>query len=78
MFLDGNPNEYDYDEYYGTTLAEDRKALIEDFEHLYFIATGIVLCAISNWQAAFIAALATVFIRDVMRTCERKAKVKKK
>ena len=49
MTLDNYPDEYDEDEYYGTSITEDRKAFKEDLEHLYFLCTGILLCAISNW-----------------------------
>lgn len=68
MFLD----DYDYDEYYGTTLAEDRKSFFEDIEHLYFIGVGVLMCAISNWYAAALAAVATVAVRSLMRGWGRK------
>lgn len=68
MFID----EYDYDEYYGTTLAEDRKAFFEDLGHLYFIGVGIAMCAISNWWAAIVGAVATVAVRSLMRGWGRK------
>lgn len=64
--------DYDFDEYYGTTLAEDRKALKEDIEHLYFIGVGILMCALSDWRAAIIGAVATVGVRDFLRSLERR------
>lgn len=66
---------YDYDEYYGTSLAEDRKALAEDLEHLYFTGVGILITTISpNWQTAVIAATLTVGCRDFLRWCARRKK----
>ena len=72
MTLDNYPDEYDEDEYYGTSITEDRKAFKEDLEHLYFLCTGILLCAISNWQAAVLAAVLTVAVRDIWRHFGRK------
>lgn len=65
-------DEYDFDEYYGTTLAEDRKALAEDLEHLYFSGIGILTCALSGWKAAVFAGIFTVVLRDFIRGCRRK------
>lgn len=70
MYLDS----YDYDEYYGTTLAEDRKKLMEDIGHLYFIGVGVLMTSISDPFAALLAAVATVFVRDWMRRAERRVR----
>lgn len=70
-----NTSDYDEDELYGTSLAEDRKALAEDLEHLYFTAVGILIATISpNWQTAAIAAVLTVGCRDFIRWCDRRKK----
>ena len=65
---------YDYDEYYGTTLKEDHKALIEDCGHLYFTVLGIIMCWLSGPGMAVLAALVTLLARDWWRGYKRKHK----
>lgn len=56
--------------------AKDEEKLLEDIEHLYFCGVGILTCALSNWQAAAIAAVATVIVRQGLRTLERRKRFK--
>lgn len=44
----------------------------EDLEHLYFTCVGILICAISSWQAALFAAILTVACRASLRYLDRR------
>lgn len=72
--MDPKNPDYDFDELYGTSLAEDRKALAEDVEHYFFICTGILMCAVSNWMAAAFGGFVVVLLRDFFRFLKRRGK----
>lgn len=50
--------------------------LMEDIEHLYFCGVGILTCAISNWKAAFAAAVLTAGVREFLRYLQRRKEIK--
>lgn len=70
--MDPKNPDYDFDELYGSTLAEDCKKLAEDVEHYFFICTGILMCALSDWFSAALAGFLVVMLRDFFRFLERR------
>lgn len=44
-----------------------KTTLVEDLDHFYFICTGILMCAISTWWLAALAALVVVGLRSWFR-----------
>lgn len=65
-------DNYDYDEYYGTSLDEDRQAFWEDFWHVFFQLVGIATCQWFGWRAATLAAISVFIARDLLRIWKRR------